>query len=129
MPFIAAVLFIKFEKNNVKDFLKQCFHFQTITKKHMLFLLGFLIFLTITPVVTTNLTNSTNIWFSNQLSLFIPIGFIFGAMEEPGWRGYMQKGMNHILNPLIGSLIVGVFWMLWHIPLFFIENTYQNGLG
>ncbi len=30
---------------------------------------------------------------------------------------------------LAASLIVGVFWAAWHLPLFVIPGTYQAGLG
>jgi membrane protease YdiL (CAAX protease family) len=32
-------------------------------------------------------------------------------------------------NALASSLILGTAWALWHLPLFFIEGTYQNSLG
>jgi hypothetical protein len=30
---------------------------------------------------------------------------------------------------LVSSLILGVVWSLWHLPLFFIQGSYQAGLG
>jgi membrane protease YdiL (CAAX protease family) len=33
------------------------------------------------------------------------------------------------MNALAASLLLGVAWAAWHIPLFFIEGTFQNRLG
>jgi membrane protease YdiL (CAAX protease family) len=32
-------------------------------------------------------------------------------------------------NALTSSLILGVIWGLWHLPLFFIKGTYQYSKG
>lgn len=59
--------------------------------------------------------------------------FLFGPVpEEPGWRGYATDGLQARYSAVVASLIVGVVWMLWHMPLFFIEGTWQAehiGLG
>jgi membrane protease YdiL (CAAX protease family) len=53
---------------------------------------------------------------------------LFGPIpEEPGWRGYALDGLQARTNALYASLIVGVVWSLWHLPLFFIKGTWQAG--
>lgn len=52
--------------------------------------------------------------------------FCFGPVpEEPGWRGYALDGLQRRHSALLSSLIVGVVWMAWHLPLFFVEGTWQ----
>ena len=41
-----------------------------------------------------------------------------GGLEEPGWRGLLQPALQDKFNPLVASLIVALFWSLWHLPLF-----------
>lgn len=41
-----------------------------------------------------------------------------GGMEEPGWRGLLQPAMQQKFSPLLASIIVSLFWSLWHLPLF-----------
>jgi D-alanyl-D-alanine carboxypeptidase len=49
--------------------------------------------------------------------------------EELGWRGYAQDVLQEKHSALGASLILGVFWSLWHLPASFIPGTYQAGLG
>ena len=49
--------------------------------------------------------------------------FIGGGLEEFGWRGYALDRMQTGRNALVASLVLGFFWGLWHLPLFFKEGT------
>ena len=49
-------------------------------------------------------------------------------IEEVGWKGYCEDSIGEYMNWFWESLIFGVFWSLWHLPLIFIEGTYQAGL-
>ena len=54
---------------------------------------------------------------------------LFGPLpEEIAWRGYGLDRLQVRWNALASSLIVGVAWTLWHLPLFFIAGSYQHGL-
>lgn len=51
---------------------------------------------------------------------------LFGPVpEEPGWRGYALDGLQARYSALMSSLLLGSAWALWHLPLFFIEGTWQ----
>jgi uncharacterized protein len=62
------------------------------------------------------------------LATFV-IGVLAGIAEEPGWRGYALDRLQAAYPALAASLVVGVGWALWHLPLFFIAGTYHNLLG
>ncbi|MBN1267833.1 MAG: CPBP family intramembrane metalloprotease [Anaerolineales bacterium] len=54
---------------------------------------------------------------------------LFGPLpEEMGWRGYALDWLQKKRSPLMAGLVLGTIWGLWHVPLFFIEGTYQHGL-
>ena len=42
--------------------------------------------------------------------------------EEPGWRGFALPGLLKLYNPFWASLILGVLWFAWHLPLFLIPT-------
>lgn len=43
-----------------------------------------------------------------------------GAWEELGWRGYAQPQLQRSHSALMAGAIIGVFWVVWHLPLFAI---------
>jgi len=54
--------------------------------------------------------------------LAIPILFIVffmaGFMEEIGWMGYVFEPMETKWGTLNASLLLGLFWGLWHVPMY-----------
>jgi len=44
-----------------------------------------------------------------------------GLAEEPGWREFAMPRMQQRHGPLIATLVVGVLWGCWHLPLFLTE--------
>lgn len=57
--------------------------------------------------------------------MFILLTIAAGLGEEFGWRGFLLPRLQIRYNALVSSLIVGVAWSIWHIPLFFIKGTSQ----
>ncbi|MBN1452152.1 MAG: CPBP family intramembrane metalloprotease [Anaerolineales bacterium] len=71
--------------------------------------------------------------FSNPLEMMISIAMMFLAIslvngEELAWRGFALPRLQAKYTALTSSLILGVIWALFHLPLFFtLTGTSQAG--
>jgi len=63
---------------------------------------------------------------SSVVPMIIMLTIFAGLGEEFGWRGFALPRLQARYNALVSSLIIGLVWGLWHIPLFFIEGTAQS---
>ena len=51
--------------------------------------------------------------------LFFVMAAIDGPLgEEIGWRGVLLPQLMQRISPLAASLVVGVIWYAWHVPLY-----------
>jgi membrane protease YdiL (CAAX protease family) len=48
--------------------------------------------------------------------------FVFALFEEIGWMGYAFDPMEERWSALGASLILGVLWAAWHIPLYILSG-------
>lgn len=55
--------------------------------------------------------------------------FIGGPLgEEFGWRGVVLPALEARFSPPWESLILGIIWTVWHLPLVFISASAQHSL-
>jgi len=126
------------EKEDVKDFWRRSIDPKLIKVKWYILIL----LIVIIPILIgigfdilfggIGATYEGFINFQNNFLAILPyLLFLIIAVlaEEFGWRGYAQDTLQRRFSIIISGLIVGFFWSLWHLPLFFIEGTYQNSLG
>ncbi len=75
------------------------------------------------PSIVNVVSNPVSLVFSALFATLIPF------IEELGWRGYVLDRLQETKSALTSSLILNVVWSLWHLPMFFIPDSYQAGLG
>jgi uncharacterized protein len=52
------------------------------------------------------------------LGTLVVVMLIFGGQEEPGWRGFLLPRLEASHNPVRATLILGLIWGVWHVPLY-----------
>lgn len=49
-----------------------------------------------------------------------------GFGEETGWRGFAVPALAPRFGPLGAALLIAPVWALWHLPYFFLLDSYQS---
>ena len=62
--------------------------------------------------------SSLPLLYLREMAISLTLG-IAPLWEEIGWRGFAQPGIQRLKGPVMGSLILGALWGLWHLPFFF----------
>lgn len=137
-PIIGFIVYFSclYDKDERRDYLQRLWRFRSIPKYILFFtilipftlvflssLLGNLITSTTYPLIQIDKAFLQAGWFYPIFLLF------FGPLpEEMAWRGIAY---NELLGKgyLKAQLVVAFLWALWHLPLFFIQDSYQASLG
>ena len=137
-PFLAAVtvLSVTSGKQGVKALFRSMTHWRVPKRWWALALLG--------PVVLSALATALNVALgapmptSEELGdwtnilptalLILTVPLIGGAWEEPGWRGFSLPRLLETRSPLVASLILGVVWAVWHLPVYFVDDQHWSDL-
>lgn len=119
--------FIALRKNDevkgIKDWLKHVFDL-----KHSFWCYLMAILIPIIHAVLNCLINGYELVQPLYMILpMIPVMIIGGGLEEAGWRYITFPLLDKKFGFALSSLITGIIWALWHLPLFFIPGVSQYG--
>lgn len=72
-------------------------------------------------------------WPGGRAILLAPVVFVWVlvfsvAGEETGWRGYLLPRLLDRTGPVRASLALGVFWALWHLPLWVMPGDFHAAI-
>lgn len=114
--FFGAYLSIKSGKvGNLINLVKETFNIKQNIKYYGLVFVFF--------TMTFFLFNKTEIKMPLYLILPIIVKMIFfGGLEEIGWRYTFQPALEKHIPFSLASIITGILWAFWHLPLFFMDG-------
>jgi CAAX protease family protein len=140
-PMVTGIAFtyLTRDKTGRRDYWKRIIDFKRIPAKWYLVILLFVPILNSLAALLDKMTGGSGAtwgeaalnFITNPSSIILSILFasLFPIIEELGWLGYVLDRLQEKHSALISSLILGVVWSLWHLPTFFIRDSYQAGLG
>ncbi|VVB70054.1 CAAX prenyl protease 2 [uncultured archaeon] len=138
-PFIAALIMIYVfaDKSFRADFGRRIFDLGLINKRYLPFVLFFLpVAMVISIIISITFGQSVEQFrlasefkiFEGDSILSMLILVLVPVLEELGWRGYGVDSLVSKFNLFESSIIFGVLWSIWHLPVFFIKGSYQLSL-
>ena len=109
-------------RQGIRVFLKRYLQWRAGFVWWLFVLFGILISLNTVAAIILGISVWTE--FFKNIGMVLPtylitllVGVILGPLwEEPGWRGFALPRMQRQFGPIIGTLILGVLWALWHLP-------------
>lgn len=123
-PTLSAVIVIAVleGRKGLGSFFKRYIQWRAGIFWWLFMLFGVLISLTLVATLFLGMGVLTE--FISNIGLILPtylitliVGIFLGPLwEEPGWRGFALPRLQAQYGPLLGTVILGVLWALWHLP-------------
>ena len=110
------------EVTGFKQIIKDCFTFRQNPMIYIL-LVGFLLLAYIVHILAGQIVVLEPFYMA---IVMIPAMMFGGGLEEVGWRYLLQPVLERRFPFALSTMIMGVIWALWHLPLFLIAGTNQN---
>lgn len=128
-PALAAVIIsqVMQGKIGVKNLLKGLLKWRVNLVWYLVALLGPIIIFVAGQVMTKlmDLTVEPTVIPSNPFLFVVAVLTVIlsNTGEEIGWRGFALPHLQKRYNALLATLIVGLLWSLWHLPLVFLTGN------
>lgn len=137
-PAVIAVVTVFSSKNRalVQDFMKKIVRFYRIKPMNIVYAVLLFAAIVCLSIGTSVMFGGDTAQFSFTEDFSFSIGgspalltiLLASIIEEVGWRGYGEDAVGSYHCWFWESIIFGIIWACWHIPLFWMPGSYQYGL-
>lgn len=129
-PALAAVIVTRaaYGKTRVRDLLKPLIQWRVSLVWYLVAVFGPIVLLLVGQGLTKLLgflatqPKPQGELFPLAISAFV-MSLFSNPWEEVGWRGFALPHLQKRYTALVATLIVGILWGLWHLPLFFWKGN------
>jgi membrane protease YdiL (CAAX protease family) len=133
VPFIVAIILIAINDGTkgLKKLFKKAWNWR-FKKIWLLYIFLITLLLPLIAYIVNIFVSDSAFSLANspQMIPLIAVIILFtgGPVEEFGWRGYALPILQRKFNALTSSLILGIVWSIWHLPLHFISTSVQYNI-
>lgn len=128
-PMLAAMLVTgsSLGRPGLRDLLGRMFRWRVCPKWWIVAFSPLLLGIVLIPLLNFLTGSALHLAVLGVVNYLPPLGiaalllwfFTFGLGEETGWRGFALPRLEQGRSALSATLILTVFWALWHLPQFF----------
>src|SRR5688572_4237651 len=99
--------------------------------KWYFFAIGFLVVIKILVACLYKIFTGSWPQFGQNLWYIMLVAILFSTLvqagEEIGWRGFALPQMTTKFGLGLSTILLGIIWACWHLPLFFIKGSSTYG--
>ncbi len=135
-PAVAALLtlWIRGRRPAVSRLLRSAFRFRTNPRWYLFSVLSPMGLSILALIVYSVVAKKLPEPHLDQWYMIFPIALLILILggplgEEIGWRGFLLPELLKRYRSLTAAGIVGMFWFGWHLPLFWMEGSSQQGVA
>lgn len=126
-PALAALLVTWISGESVRAWVRSVIAWRTAKRWYLAALtVPLLLSAAITVVVVVDAGRIDWMVLAEHLAVYplalLATSLLGGGQEEFGWRGFALPRLQQRYDALIASLIIGIVWAVWHLPLFVFDS-------
>jgi hypothetical protein len=133
VPFVTAVVFLYKNEGLKQKFFQKFTNFDEINSATLPIFFLLMPFSVILSIAISLLFGgsfeqfniSENFSFSTGAIPVLLLLLLAATFEELGWRGYGFESLEERFNFFYACLVFSFLWSAWHLPLSFVNNSYQ----
>lgn len=121
-PALASYFVLKKNKSItcLKDWLKSVFYVKNKFYPYLFVVFGLVMYFGIHLAISGRVLTEFPLYV---FLISLPGNLIIGGLEESGWMYILQPTLEKKYGYVLSSVLTGIIWLVWHIPLFYIAGT------